>query len=134
MNMLFTVMGIAAVTDMSFGERAAYSLRMTVVGMLMIFTVLCMLWAVLSLSKILFYDVPKKRAGKAKAQPQGEKAVAPAPAAPTVPAPVTPVSDAALVAAITAAIAAMRADEGCSDGFRVVSFRRADSSRSWNRK
>ena len=55
-----------------------------------------------------------------------------APTAPVAPAAAT--GDAVIVAAITAAIAAARADEGLAGGFRVVSFRRADSSRAWNRK
>ena len=135
MNMRFNIMSLAAATDMNFGERAAYSLRMTVVGMLMIFAVLALLWAVLAVSKAVFYDAPKKRMQKSESSVKPAAAVAaPAAPAPAPTSPVAPTDDAAIVAAITAAIAAMRADEGCTSGFRVVSFRKADQSRAWNRK
>jgi hypothetical protein len=49
------IISLAASTGMTFGERSAYSLRMLVVGMLMVFSVLALLWAVLALSKKLFY-------------------------------------------------------------------------------
>jgi hypothetical protein len=134
------IIALAASTDMTFGERSAYSLRMLVVGMLMVFSVLALLWAVLALSKKLFYDTRKNQSGQNAVKPQNVKAVdMPAAVKPVVPAtsvvtatPTTPANDAALVAAITAAIAATLADEGYQGGFRVVSFRRADNSRSWN--
>ena len=107
--------------------------QVPIVGLLMVFVVLSLIWAVLSVSKVVFYDLPRKRVA------QGETAK-PMPNAPVVshvaptPAPTPATDDAAIVAAITAAIAAMRADEGCQSGFRVVSFRRADTGRAWNRK
>lgn len=110
-----------------------YIIQVPVVGVLMVFTVLAVLWGVLSVSKVVFYDMPRKRAHQSDAVSEEKKTpVVAAPVVPAAPAVVT--DDAAIVAAITAAIAAMRADEGCSNGFRVVSFRRADQARAWNRK
>ena len=108
--------------------------QVPIVGLLMVFVVLSLIWAVLSVSKVVFYDLPRKRVA------QGETVKPTTPSAPVVPhvaptpAPTPATDDAAIVAAITAAIAAMRADEGCQSGFRVVSFRRADTGRAWNRK
>ena len=130
MNMMFSLPGITAL-EMTLAERAAYAGRMMLVGMLMIFSVLTLLWGVLSISKLVFYDMAKKRAEKASAA-SGEAA-----ASMTVPsaAPVsnvsplsaassTPSDDGALIAAITAAITAARAEEGNVGAFRVVSFRK----------
>ena len=115
-------------------EYIEYLISVPIVGVLMVFAVLALLWGVLSISKVILYDLPRRRKGqsdKASAQEKQPAAVA----APVTAAPVAPVTDdAAIVAAITAAIAAMRADEGCPNGFRVVSFRRADNARAWNRK
>ena len=110
-----------------------YIIQVPVVGVLMVFSVLAVLWGVLSVSKVVFYDMPRKRTNQSDTISETKKTpVVAAPVVPAAPAVVT--DDAAIVAAITAAIAAMRADEGCSNGFRVVSFRRADQARAWNRK
>ncbi len=112
------------------GDAASLGIQVPIVGMLMVFAVLTLLWGVLAVSRIFFYDLPKKRAAQSETD---ENTLTDSPAAPAAPA-VAPADDAALVAAITAAITAMRADEGCTDGFRVVSFRRVDHARAWNRK
>ena len=44
--------------DLSFSERFEYSLQGTVTGMLMVFAVLGLLFAIVSLSKVIFYDMP----------------------------------------------------------------------------
>lgn len=129
MDMMLTTAASAATADTS-----GLIFQVPIVGLLMVFVVLSLIWAVLSVSKVVFYDLPRKRTA------QGETVKPTTPSAPVVshvapaaaPAPVA--DDAAIVAAITAAIAAMRADEGCQSGFRVVSFRRADTGRAWNRK
>lgn len=121
-----------AATNMTFGERAAYAGRMLLIGMLMVFSVLTLLWGVLIISKMLFAEKTRKSTEMPKAQKPAPKAEVAPPAAPV--APVAAANDAAIVAAITAAIAAARADEGCVGGFRVVSFRRAENGRAWNRK
>ena len=124
-----------AATDMPFDERLAYSLRMLIVGMLMVFAVLTLLWGVLVISRYFFYEIPKRRK-ESKTEVAENKLEHIAPATPE-PAPVAAApaaDDAALVAAITAAIAAALAEDGYTGGFRVVSFRRAENSRAWNRK
>ena len=128
MDIMLTTAAPAATADTS-----GLIFQVPIVGLLMVFVVLSLIWAVLSVSKVVFYDLPRKRVAKSEASKSAQPAPAVAPVAPAAaPAPVS--DDAAIVAAITAAIAAMRADEGCQGGFRVVSFRRADTGRAWNRK
>ena len=139
MNMFaYPVIAQLAATDMTFSERLSEAMIMFVVGMLMIFAVLTLLWGVLAISRYFFYDIPKRRKESKTADAESKlehiAPVVPAPA-PVPGAPAAPVADdAALVAAITAAIAAALAEDGYTGGFRVVSFRRADTSRAWNRK
>ena len=120
-----------------FSERLEYALQGTVTGILMVFGVLTLLTLILYLSKVVFYDVPKKKHEKEKE----EKAAAFKPFEPTpvVEEPeVNEADDTELVAVITAAIAAMLDSEEYADqfksGFRVVSFKRADNTGAWNKK
>ncbi len=113
----------------TFGERAAYALSHTGVGMLIIFAVLAVIWAVLAVFKVIFAGGSEKKE-KASAP---EKKAAPAPVATPAPAPVVSASsDEEIVAAITAAITLMRESEGVTGTFRVVSFRRTGGARPWN--
>ena len=105
--------------QMTFAERAAYSGRMTVIGLGAIFGVLALLWGVL----VVFRKLVVRDAGNAPAAKP-----APAPVAKAAPAPApAPADDGALVAAITAAVAAALAEEngGTCPAFRVVSFTKA---------
>lgn len=106
-----------------------YAGQMTLLGMLMVFSVLAILWGVLAVFKLVFAGkTPKEK------KPEPVKS-APAPKVQAAPA-VVQNDDAELVAIITAAIAAYRQNEGAevSDGsFRVVSFKRA-GTRAWNSK
>ena len=101
------------------------------VGMLMVFSVLALLWGVLTLFQLVFDKKPK---ANAKTE---QKSAAPAPVAQPVATPaVAKNDDAELVAVITAAVAAYMQSEGnpAPDGsFRVVSFKRV-SGRAWNSK
>ena len=110
--MLFPV---AAATDMTVGERAAYAGRMLLHGMVAVFTALAILWGALALFRLILKRADARKAAKP----------APAPAAPAVPAEKAP-DDGALVAAITAAVAAVLTSEngGVTPAFRVVSYRR----------
>ena len=145
---LFTVSAFAAEkldqnmsgADMSPGERFEYALQGTVTGMLMVFAVLGLLWGIISLSKVVFYDIPnKKKAEAAKAADKLKIVPAAAPVAP-VEVPVATEeateNDAELAAVITAAIAAMIESGDYQNefvgGFRVVSFKRS-STRAWNK-
>lgn len=112
-------MGSVMNNGMSLGERFAYGLRMTAVGMLTIFSVLGVICLIMLLSGLFF-----GRAGKKKVEPE----------LPTEPV-VEEGLDPALVAVLTAAVAAVLADEARETGteapaFRVVSFRR--TGRGWN--
>jgi len=106
--------------------RWAEAGRMTLLGMVMIFAVLGLLWAVLSVFKLVMV-------GKAKEAKKEEPVATPAPVAE---AESVVADDGELVAVIAAAIAAYRASEGMdatdASAFRVVSFRRATNGRSWN--
>ena len=114
------------------------AIEVTVVGMLMIFAVLALLWGVLALFKVFF---AKDSGNNDKEKAALKKAVETAVEATVVKeepeAVVEAQDDGELIAVITAAIEAYRAAEGGSEnagGFRVVSFRRASNARAWNRK
>ncbi len=127
--------------DMSFGERVEYALQGTVTGMLMVFAVLALLWGIVSLSKVIFYDLankgkkdkPKRRKGKKSAVAEVDETTEP-----SAPVAITPAQDdGEMAAVITAAIAAMLDSEEYKNefvgGFRVVSFKRS-TERAWNKK
>ena len=106
-------------------ERLAYAGKMTLLGMLMIFSVLGLLWGVLALFKVIF--VPKKP----KEVNQPKPAAAPVKVEPVAAAPA---EDLALIAVLTAAVSAYREAENETGAFRVVSFRKASDARAWNAK
>lgn len=111
--------------------RISYAIRMTVLGVGMVFAVLALLWLVLVIFKNVLAEKPAK--AKAKAEEASEPAPAPAPVATPAPAG----DDPAIVAAITAAIAAtIDSDPALSQqfagGFRVVSFKKKSGKTSWN--
>ena len=128
--------------DMSFGERAEYALQGTVTGMLMVFAVLGLLYGIVTLSRVVFYDLPNKKK-EIKPKKKGKKVVVieddeeeiSALCDPTV---IVPEHDEGeLAAVITAAIAAMLDSEEYKNefvaGFRVVSFKRSTDG-AWNKK
>ena len=127
--------------DIEMSKRVEFALQGTVTGMLMIFAVLALLAIVVSLSKAILYDLPRKMRENAKAEQEAEEkanaALEPAPIAET-PVPVATASDDQLIAVISAAVAAMlEGDEykgQFESGFRVVSFRRADNGTAWNKR
>ncbi len=127
----------------SFAERAELALQGTVTGMVMVFAVLGLLAVIMTISKVIFHDIPnKKKEEKTEASKASAPAVAPTPVAAPVAAP-APVAteqtadDGELAAVITAAIAAMIESGDYKNefvgGFRVVSFKRTTSG-AWNRK
>lgn len=113
-------------------ERWAYAGQMTLLGMVMVFSVLAILWGVLAIFE------------KAMAQGTEKPAEKPAEVSVTAPvaeaAPVASSSDDEVIAAvIAAAVAAYMAAEGNTDGsynggFRVMSFRRVQGGKAWNSK
>ena len=113
-------------------ERLALAGQMTLLGMVMIFSVLGLLWGVLA----VFQKVMAGRTEKPAPAPKAAPVAAPAPVA----TPVAASDDNEVIAAvIAAAVAAYMADEGNADtayngGFRVVSFRRVQGGKAWNSK
>ena len=126
----------AMITAVNHSGRSAAVGAVT--GMVMVFSVLGLLAVIVTLSKVIFYDIPNQKSEQAK------KEKAPAAVVETAPADVAQVApaaseqnDAELVAVITAAIAAMIESGDYKNefagGFRVVSFKRTTQS-AWNRK
>ena len=123
MNML---MALSADLGGAFSsERLAYAGKMTLLGMLMIFAVLGLLWGVLALFKVFFAEKKPKEVKPPEpvAAPVKVESVAAASA-----------EDLALIAVLTAAVSAYREAENETGAFRVVSFRKASDARAWNAK
>ena len=123
-----------------FSERLEYALQGTVTGILMVFAVLTLLTLILYASKVVFYDIPKKKREK---EQEKNKVSFEAPAPIYTPEPIeadtaSVPDDTELAAVITAAIATMLEGEEYAgqfkSGFRVVSFKRSDSTGAWNKK
>lgn len=116
-------------------ERWSYAGRMTLLGMVMVFSVLGILWGILHLFKLVMLKSTSKP--KTKRMTVEKK---------TVSVPERRVADAVvdvavsddeeLIAVLTAAIAAYRAQENQNgdvpSDFRVVSFRRETNVGAWN--
>ena len=105
-----------------FGERTAEALGNLVLGMVVVFSVMAILAVILTFTGKFFAAQDKKAAEQKKAE-------APAPVVEEAPAS----NDEEIVAAITAAITCVLASEGIpAPAFRVVSFKKANTKRSWN--
>lgn len=131
--MLFNVLNPSALalftTD---GETLTMMWQTVVLGMGMVFAVLGLLWAILSVFKLVFAGKSPKEPKPVKVKPVKEKPVEKA-----APAPVAQAQDdGALIAVITAAVAAYMAESGeeYTGGFRVVSFARVRGGKPWNSK
>ena len=109
-NILLPMLEVDPNLKLSFGEAALYGLQMLLIGMLIVFAVLTLLWFAIALFGRIV------GAGSTAAKPVTEKKPEPsvAPAAST--------DDTELIAVLTAAIAAM--ESAPATRFRVVSFRR----------
>lgn len=112
-------------------EAWEYAGQMTLLGMGMVFAVLGLLWAVLTVFKLVF--VGKDRKPSARPLRKAQVTVSEPKSMPiSQPAPQ---SDEEIAAVITAAVAAYMAEQGVpADGFRVVSFKRVGNGRAWNAK
>ncbi len=112
-------------------ERLSYALRMTLLGMGMVFAVLAILWMILAIFKVALGGKSTKPA-KTKPEPQKAEPTENA-ATPLAPVGTDPVVIAAITAAIAETIAAdPELSEQFSGGFRVVSFKRKTGKTSWN--
>ncbi len=117
-------------------ERLALAGQVTLIGMLMVFAVLAILWGVLAIFKLIFAKSTKAEKAEKIAKP-ATSAPAKAPEAPLAPVAPTATDDAELVAILTAAVAAYISAEdpnAALGGFRVVSYRRTNGGRPWNSK
>lgn len=100
----------------SFGETLGFGAMMLGIGLLAVFSVLCIIWGALVVFKIVFYDIPNKKKSSPEAKPAE---VIPTPVA----APIAINEDEELIAVLAAAIA-MAESETLGAKFRVVSFKR----------
>ena len=137
MNMM---MALSAELGGAFSvARWAYAGKMTLIGMLMIFSVLASLWGVLAIFKLVFAGKtpkeakPKKEQKEAPTQKGSSDDILQAVIAAGLEA-YREDNEKELAAVLTAAVSAYREAEGESGDFRVVSFRRASGRRSWNSK
>ena len=107
-------------------ERISEGTVVLVIGMVIVFSVLILLWAILQFGfKTIFYDIPNKK--------KANKTVKTAPAA--QPVAVTPeikaeTDDTELVAAITAAICACL--NTSASGFKIKSIKRRNNWKKQN--
>lgn len=114
--------------SLSWNDRLSYMGVGALVGMLVVFAVLALLWLILEL-----FGFIARRSKKSS-----EKAVpAPQPITPVAePEPVPATNDDEIVAAITAALAIYmeeaKAANPSINGFRVVSFKKVGSTAHWN--
>ena len=94
------------------GTAALFGGTMVLIGMATIFAVLCILWGCLAIFKLVFHDLPAKRAAKPVIENEASAPVVESSS-----------SDDEIIAVIAAAIA--MAESECSDTkFKVVSFKR----------
>ena len=108
----FLSQNIADIDTSSIEGKLSMGLQVTVLGMLIVFAVLAVLFLCLLLFRLAFHDLPAKIKQKKSVQPA------------TVDVPTeTVANDDVIVAVITAAIMASQ-DETQEARFRVVSFRR----------
>ena len=112
---------------LSWGDRLNYVGTGVIMGMVVVFAVLILLWLILEAFGAFACRGQKKPA---------ESAVAPTPLA-DEPAPVLPqTNDEEIVAAITAALSVYMEEAKASNpaikGFRVVSFKKVGNAAHWN--
>ena len=110
-NLLLPMLDIDINEALPLADAALYGLKMLLVGMLIVFAVLALLWISLEISGKIFRmlsGAPRKPVEK---KPE-----------PVVAQPVATTDDTELIAVLTAAIAAMESAPAAR--FRVVSFKR----------
>lgn len=139
-NLMIGALSTAAIDVPPLGERVVEGLQTLVLGLGMVFAVLALLWGVLAIFKVIFYDLPEKKkkaqSGETKKADEAEKTKA-QPASEVVPtqAYTAVQDDGAVIAAITAALTEYFAESGTyTGGFRVVSFRKSQTGSAWNKK
>ena len=135
--MLFNVLTPSALALFTTDAETLTMMWQTVVlGMGMVFSVLAILWAILSIFKLIFAGKSPKEPKPVKQKPVKEKPAEAKAESVTAPTPAVQ-DDGALIAVITAAVAAYMAETGeevSVGGFRVVSFTRVRGGKPWNSK
>ncbi|MBQ8818691.1 MAG: OadG family protein [Clostridia bacterium] len=135
--MLFNVLTPSALALFTTDAETLTMMWQTVVlGMGMVFAVLAILWAILSIFKLIFAGKSPKEPKPVKQKPVKEKPAEAKAESVTAPTPAAQ-DDGALIAVITAAVAAYMAETGEEvpvGGFRVVSFTRVRGGKPWNSK
>ena len=139
--MMNTVIALTA-SSPEFGERASIAGIVTLQGMAAIFFILAALWGAIEILHLIIHANEKKPQERSKViRPVEKQSLQRSKKADTHDAEVAAAlaaalaasqDDGATIAAITAAISTMRAEQGLTGGFRVVSFRRAKSTNSKN--
>lgn len=129
---LIPTVAMATPTE-SFGDRASRAGIVSLQGMLTIFLVLAILWGAIEIMHSLLHrgekkEKPAKKEAPSSAAPAAQGADDAAIAAAIAASLAATEDDGATVAAIVSAISAVRAEEGCEGGFRVVSFKRVGKS------
>ncbi len=113
--------------------------QVPLLGMLMVFSVLAILWGVLAIFKLIFAGKtpkapkPEKAPKATKAEPDTKKTDDGELMAVLSAAVAAHQSSDEIIAVLSAAVSAYREAEGESSDFRVVAFKR-QNSRAWNRK
>lgn len=119
---------------LNWGEKLAEFGKMLLIGMSCVFGVIFVIWLMLTLFRVVIYDIPNKKAKAEKNKDAKVVVVAPEES----PAPAAPANvgdDTVTVAVITAAIYAYleaNSEDGTVLPFRVVSFKRKKNGTPWN--
>ncbi len=109
-------------------ERLLMGTKTLFLGMGIVLFILALLWGILELFKVFFYDIPNKRDKKTQAVPEIDNIEAISEPAPD---DTADTSDDEIIAAITAAITVYRdieSDSKYTGGFRVVSFKKLNNA------
>ena len=112
MNLLLSISADKYNTPLNFSEALGFGGQMVLIGMLAVFAVLGIIWAVLTVFKFVFTGASEKSVTQ-NVQPQA-----------ATPAPTASANDSEIVAVIAAAIAMAESESEGKIKFNVVSFRR----------
>lgn len=108
---------------MNIGEKLNEGFVVFIIGVLIVFSILIILWVLLTIFRVVFYDIPEKKKEKQKKSDIKEPEVKNMPIAEE-----TYEDDTEIVAVITAAIASMLGKSESS--FKIKSIKRISK---WNR-
>ena len=109
----------------TLGERAFTALKVSLIGMVIVFAALSIIWAAIEIMHAIVAAATKKKSQQAAPAEESADVALEAPEE-------SGEDEAAVVAAITAAISVMLEEPVGS--FRVVSFKRVGSNSNWNRQ